>query len=99
MEKERTQKNKTKGNGEGTIYKIKRTGLLAGQYVVNGKRKTIYQRKNEGKGEFKDRFNDILSSIYRGTYVAENNISLYKILNDYIENKHKLEITKDRAPI
>ncbi len=96
---ERTQKNKTKGNGEGTIYKVKRTGLLAGQYFLDGKRKTIYQRKNERVGDFKDRFNDILSNIRKGTYIAETDISLYQILKDYIENKHNLGITKDRAYI
>lgn len=44
---ERNQKNKEKGNGEGTLYTNKNTGLLVGQYCYNGKRKSIYQKKNE----------------------------------------------------
>lgn len=85
----RNQKNKEKANGEGTIYTSTKTGLLVGQYVVNGKRKSVYQKKNEKKIEFKKRFNDILSSINTGTYIENSTISLEKILEKYIEQKHK----------
>ena len=54
---------KLKGNGEGTLYKNNKTGLYIGQYYANGKRHSIYQKKNEKIGDFKKRFNDILSSI------------------------------------
>lgn len=95
----RNQKNKVKGNGEGTIYKSCKTGLYIAQYVANGKRKSIYQRKNEKSSDFKKRFVNVLSSINRGTYIDSNNISLYKILNDYIDNRYKTGITKDNAYI
>ena len=62
---------KQKGNGEGTIYKSSRTGLYVGQYVQNNKRHSVYQRKNEKIGDFKKRFNDILSSIHTGTYIRK----------------------------
>ena len=39
----RNQKNKEKGNGEGTIYLNKKTDLLIGQYTIDGKRKSVYQ--------------------------------------------------------
>lgn len=94
---ERNQKNKTKGNGEGTIYKNNKTGLYIGQYVVNGKRKSVYQRKNEKIGDFKKRFNNILSSINQGSYIESDNISLYSILINHIEQKHKDGITTDRS--
>lgn len=68
-----------------------------GQYVYEGKRHSVYQKKNEKIGDFKKRFNDILSSINRGEYIAENTISLYQILNNYIEDKYKNGITSDRT--
>lgn len=94
---QRNQKNKEKGNGEGTIYRSGKTGLYVAQYVVNGKRHSLYQRKNEKIGDFKKRFNDTLSSINRGEYIIENTISLYKILLDHIEEKHKNGTTSDRT--
>ena len=38
---------KIKGNGEGTLYISSKTGLYVGQYVSNGKRHSVYQKKNE----------------------------------------------------
>ena len=92
---ERKQRNKTKGNGEGTLYTNKKTGLLVGQYVYNGKRKSVYQKKNEKITDFKKRFADILSSINQETYIEKNNISLYQILSEHIENKHRTGITSE----
>lgn len=90
-------RTKQKGNGEGTIYKSSKTGLYVGQYVVNGKRHSVYQKKSEKNTDFKKRFTDILSSINQNTYIEKNNISLYDILNNYIENKNKTGITSDRT--
>ena len=73
---------KIKGNGEGTLYKSAKTGLYVGQYVVNGKRKSVYQKKNEKIGDFKKRFNDVLSSIHTGTYIEKSNETLYNICNN-----------------
>ena len=53
---------KVKGNGEGTIYKSSKTGLYVGQYTINYKRHSVYQKKNEKIGDFKKRFNNILST-------------------------------------
>ena len=68
-------KTKQKGNGEGTIYKSSKTGLYVGQYVVNGKRHSVYQKKNEKNINFKKRFTDILSSINQNTYIEKNNMN------------------------
>lgn len=80
---------KIKGNGEGTLYKSAKTGLYVGQYVVNGKRKSVYQKKNEKIGDFKKRFNDVLSSIHTGTYIEKSNETLYNICKEIIEDKKK----------
>ncbi len=93
----RNQKNKEKGNGEGTIYKSSKTGLYVGQYVVNGKRHSVYQKKNEKIGDFKDRFRNILSSINQGTYIEKNNECFINILKKHVEQKHKDGITSDRS--
>lgn len=85
---------KVKGNGEGTIYKSGKTGLYVGQYTANGKRHTVYQRKNEKIGDFKKRFNDILSSINQGTYIEKSNETLLEILEHYIQQKFDDGITR-----
>ena len=41
----RTQKNKSKGNGEGTIYYNKTKEKWVGQYVIEGKRKSVIKEK------------------------------------------------------
>ena len=86
---------KVKGNGEGTLYKSNKTGLYIGQYVTNNKRHSVYQKKNEKIGDFKKRFNDILSSINTGTYIEKSNELFINILEKHIEQKHNDGITSD----
>ena len=86
---------KVKGNGEGTIYKSSKTGLYVGQYTVNYKRHSVYQKKNEKIGDFKKRFNNILSSINTGTYIEKSNETFINILKKYVKQKHKDGITSD----
>jgi len=86
---------KVKGNGEGTLYKSSRTGLYVGQYVTNNKRHSVYQKKNEKIGDFKKRFNNILSSINTGTYIEKSNETFISILEKHIEQKHNDGITSD----
>lgn len=88
-------RKKEKGNGEGTLYKNSKTGLYIGQYVTNEKRHSVYQRKNEKIGDFKKRFNDILSSINTGTYIEKSNETFISILEKHIEQKHDDGITSD----
>ena len=97
MEKVRTQKNKEKGNGEGTIYINKKTGLLIGQYVVDGKRKSVYQKKKEKKTDFKKRFTKIINSLNEGSYIGKSNETLYEILEQHINQKHIDGITSDNS--
>ena len=97
MEKVRTQKNKEKGNGEGTSYINKKTGLLIGQYVVDGKRKSVYQKKKEKKTDFKKRFTKIINSLNEGSYIGKSNETLYEILEQHINQKHIDGITSDNS--
>jgi len=88
-------KKKSKGNGEGTLYINSKTGLYIGQYVQNNKRHSVYQKKNEKIGDFKKRFNDILSSIHTGTYIENSKEQFITILEKHIEQKHNDGITSD----
>lgn len=100
MKKERTNKNvKIRGNGEGTIYFSEALNKYVAQYVEpsTGKRKTLTQRKNEGKKEFKDRFTKTMNDINQGTYIGTNKDTFISILENYVEQKHKDGITSDRS--
>lgn len=88
---------KVKGNGEGTIYKSNKTGLYIGQYTINYKRHSVYQKKNEKIGDFKKRFNNILASVNNGTYIEKSNETLYEILKNYIEQKFMDGITSQSS--
>lgn len=90
MEKKRTNKNvKARGNGEGTIYFSEALNKYVAQYVEpsTGKRKTLTQRKNEGKKEFKDRFTKVMNDINQGTYIAKSNDTLLSIIKHHIDQK------------
>ena len=94
----KNKKVKSKGNGEGTIYFSETLQKWVAQYVEpSGKRKTITQKKNEKVSNFKKRFASIINEINNNTYIVNNDTSLYNILNDYFENKHKTGITTDRT--
>lgn len=89
-------KKKSKGNGEGTIYvkKLKNnTSIHVGQYVLDGKRHTVYQKKKENVGDFKARFNKIITSINDGTYIGKSSETLETIIERHIEQKNKDGIT------
>ncbi len=90
-------KTKQNGNGQGTIYKSSRTGLYIGQYFTNGKRHSVYQRKNEKIGDFKKRFNNILTSINTGTYIEKSNETAYSIIEKHIKQKFEDKITGGRS--
>lgn len=81
----------------GTTYINKKTGLYVGQYVLDGKRHSVYQKKNEKVGDFKSRFNKIITSINDGTYIEKNNETFISILKSYVEQKHNDGITSDRS--
>lgn len=97
----RNKKNKERGNGEGTIYYSETLQKWVAQYVDPNtqKRKTLTQRRTEKVSDFKKRFVSIMNDINKNCYIGECNKSLADILEDYVENKYKMGITKDRAYI
>lgn len=97
MENEKKQKKKRKGNGEGTIYYNKTKKRWVGQYVFEGERKSIYQRKSETLSDFKKRFNKIINEINQGTYLKKSVETVVTIAEQHIEIKHEDGITSDRS--
>lgn len=91
------EKRKVKETENGTIYINKKTGLYIGQYVLDGKRKSVYQKKNEKIGDFKTRFNKIIASINDGTYIGKSTETLETIIERHIEQKNKDGITSNNS--
>ena len=92
---------KVKGNGEGTIYYSDTLEKYVAQYIDPNtrKRKTLTQKKNEKTGDFKKRFISIMNDINHNCYVSNSDISLSDIIKEYIENKYRTGIIKDRTYI
>ena len=85
----RNKKNKERGNGEGTIYYSEALGCYVAQYTEpSGKRKTLKQKKNEKTTDFKKRFNNVITSLNNGTYIATSNETLISIIENFVEQKH-----------
>ena len=80
---------KRKGNGEGTIAYHKGSNRYQAQYTVNGKRKTIYQKKGETITEFKKRFNKMINEVNSGNYIDKSRKTFAEIASEYIENKYR----------
>lgn len=97
MEQERTQKNKSKGNGQGTIYFHKTKKIWVGQYSLNGKRKAVYQKKNENATEFKKRFNKIMNDINQGTYIDKIDKTFLDIIKQHIQSKYDMNKVSSRT--
>jgi len=93
----RNKKTKSVGNGEGSLYFSEKLNCWIFQYVYNGTRKTIKQKKNEKVKDFKNRVTKIKNDINTNSYIEQSDYSLYQILFDYIENKHNSGITQDRT--
>lgn len=90
-------KTKSVGNGEGSLYKDPKTGRYIFQYYYNGKRKKIKQKQNEKAKDFKNKVTEIKNSVNKNTYIDKNEITLEKVLSNYIEYKHNTGITSDRT--
>lgn len=95
--KRKNKKTKSVGNGEGSLYYSETLQCWIYQYVYNGKRKTLKQRKNEQSRDFKKRVTSLKNSIDTGNYIETNKDTLLMILERYIEQKNKDGITSDRT--
>ena len=95
--KRKNKKTKSVGNGEGSLYYSETLKCWIFQYVYNGKRKTLKQRKNEQCREFKKRVTNLKNSLDNGSYVEANKDTLLMILERFIEQKNKDGLTSDRT--
>lgn len=93
----KNKKTKSVGNGEGSLYYSETLKCWIFQYVYNGKRKTLKQRKNEQSRDFKKRVTSLKNSLDTGTYIETNKDTLLMILERFIEQKHKDGITSERT--
>lgn len=83
----KNKKTKSVGNGEGSLYYSDTLQSWIFQYVVNGKRKTIKQRKNEKVKDFKTRVTSLKNELNTGTYIEKSDDTLLQILEMHIEQK------------
>lgn len=95
----RNKKTKSVGNGEGSLYFSDKLNSWIFQYVFNGTRKTIKQKKNEKVKDFKARVTKIKNDLNTNNFIEHSNINLYQILFDYIENKYNSGISSDTTYI
>ena len=85
----RNKKTKSVGNGEGSLYYSEKLKCWIFQYVYNGKRKTLKQRKTETVKNFKTRVTKLKNDINIGSYIENNNTTIYSLGLEIIENKFK----------
>lgn len=86
----KNKKTRTVGNGEGTLYKSDALNCYVFQYYdLNGTRKTIKQRKNERTQDFKARVTKIKNELNTGSYINDNDVTIYELGLEIIENKFK----------
>lgn len=94
----RNRKNKSAGNGEGSLYYSEVLECWVFQYYEpSGKRKTIKQLKKETVKNFKDRVAQIRVSLNTGTYIEKRNDTVKTIITTHIEQKYNDGITKGNA--
>ena len=80
----KTNKNTRKvGNGEGSFYYSDTLNCYVYQYVSNGKKKRIKQKKNETTKDFRKRVRELKSSLDNGTYVEGLDSVLTGASGDY----------------
>lgn len=85
----KNKKTRQVGNGEGSLYFSEKLNKWIYQYYVEGDpvRKTLKQKRKEGVREFKARVTDIKNKINTGSYVAKNDITIYALGKEIIDNK------------
>lgn len=85
----RNQKKKSKGNGQGSIFYNRNKRIWVAQYTVNGKRKTMYQKKHESKKKFVAKFTKVMNDLNQGTYIDKIDKTFKEIVIDHVEDKYK----------
>ena len=86
----KNKKTKQVGNGEGSLYYSDKLQKWIYQYYdTNNKRQTMTQKKKESVKDFKARVTKVKNDINSGSYISNNNITIYKLALEIIENKFK----------
>lgn len=81
-----------RGNGEGTIYYSDKLNKWVGQFTAGRKadgkinRKSVYGNTRK---EVKEKMTKALSEVQDNTYIEKNNITLYELAKEIIEDKKK----------
>lgn len=83
-----------RGNGEGSIYFDKSRNKWSGQYIINGKRKTI---RASTRKEVALKIAEITNSINKNTFIEKSNIKLIELVDYYIEEKLKMNKIKETS--
>ena len=83
------QRTRTVGNGEGSLYYSESQKKWIYQYFHNGKKTAIKQRKGETVKDFKARARELKLKLDNGTFIEKNNITIYELGEQIIENKYK----------
>lgn len=83
-------KTKSRGNGEGTIYKVESKGLWAGQLTMpGGKRKTVYGKTRKIVAEKLQK----LSTDGPGTFSDLDKVTLSEFAKTLIDEDHAANVT------
>ena len=93
----KNKKTKSVGNGEGSLYYSEKLQRWIFQYVYNGKRQTLTQKKNEKVKDFKARVTKIKNDVNNGTYIEKNNETFYNILTKSIDQKYNDGLVSNRT--
>ena len=74
-----------RSNGEGTLKK-RSDGRWEGQYVFNGKRKSVYGKSQE---EVRKKLNNVIHEIESGVYISDNGFTVGEWLNKWLYSYKK----------
>ena len=92
------QKSQIGGKPEnGTLYYSEVLQLWVFQYMIDGTRKTIKQRKKESVKEFKSRVLKLKNDLKQGSYIGTTDKTFIEILREYVENKYKTNKVTSRT--
>lgn len=98
--KERKQKPKSRGNGDGSIYYSETKKKWIGQVTTGRdaagklKRRTVYGKT---KTEVKEKVDALKNEVRTQTYIAPDRITVYQLLEALIEEDKELNIVNDAA--
>ena len=72
----------------GTLYYSEALQLWVFQCMIDGKRKTIKQRKQESVKDFKSRVLKLKNDLKQGSYIGTTDKTFIEILREYVDNKY-----------